>query len=45
LKSALKYGPEISEKDLEGQAFKLVRKDGGWALNSKELEFSLKIRK
>ena len=45
LKSALKHGPEISEKGLEGQPFKLVRKDGGWELESKELEFSLKIRK
>ena len=45
LQSALKHGPEISEKDLEGQPFKLVRKDGGWELESKDPEFSLKIRK
>ena len=45
LKSALKHGPEISEKDLEGQPFKLVKKDGGWELDSKDPEFSLKIRK
>ena len=45
LKSALKHGPEISEKDLEGQPFNLVRKDGGWELDSKDPDFSLKIRK
>jgi len=45
LKSALNHGPEISEKDLAGQPFKLVRKDGGRELESKDPEFSLKIRK
>ncbi len=43
LKSALVHGPEISEKDLEGQPFKLVRKEGGWELSSNELEFVLEF--
>ncbi len=45
LESALDLGPEISEKDMVGQPFQLVRKDGGVELGSKELEFSLKFAK
>lgn len=45
LQSALEHGPEISEKDLEGQPFQLVQKDGSLELSSDELEFSLKFGK
>jgi len=45
MKSALEHGPEIGEKDVDGQPFKLIRKDDGFELNSEELKFTLKFRK
>ncbi|YCM42858.1 hypothetical protein V2O64_16235 [Verrucomicrobiaceae bacterium 227] len=45
LESALEHGPEISEKDLDGNPFQWVRKDGVVELNSEGLDFSLKFGK
>jgi hypothetical protein len=44
LNCVLEHGAGISEKELKGKPFQLLKKDGGLELNSEELEFTLKFR-